>query len=119
MRSPIRGATLSIANSRFASNSAQGFLLGESGAIHNLDGAVVISNSVFANNQGLGAGPGGYAASGAITNKSDSSGSATMTIRSSSFTRNQAIAIGTGGDGVDTLSTPLEVPWGPRGRTSS
>ncbi len=109
------GATLSIANSQFASNSAQGFLLGESGAIHNLDGAVVISNSVFANNQGLGTGPGGYAASGAITNKSDSSGSATMTIRSSSFTRNQAIAIGTGGDGVNTLSAAFGGAMGTSG----
>ena len=109
------GATLSIANSRFASNSAAGFLLGESGAIHNLDGAVSISNSVFANNQGMGTGPGGYAASGAVTNKSDSSGSATMTIRNSSFTGNQAIAIGTGGDGVTTLSAAFGGAMGTSG----
>ena len=108
-------ARLSIVNSRFAANSATGYLLGESGAIHNLDGAVTISGSVFVNNLGIGTGPGAYAASGAITNKSDSSGSATMTIRSSSFTRNQAIAMGTGGDGVNTLSAAFGGAMGTSG----
>ncbi len=109
------GALVSIASSRFAGNSAMGFLVGESGAIHNLDGAVTISTSVFTGNQGIGTGPGGYAASGAITNKSDSSGSATMTIRNSSFTRNQAIALGTGGDGVSTLSAAFGGAMGTSG----
>jgi hypothetical protein len=111
----VTGGSLSIASSRFVSNSAMGFLLGESGAIHNLDGTVTISASAFSNNQAIGTGPGGYAASGAVTNKSDSSGSATMTIRSSSFTRNQAIAMGTGGDGVTTLSAAFGGALGTSG----
>jgi hypothetical protein len=109
------GATLSIASSQFVSNSAPGYFLGESGAIHNLDGAVMITNSVFANNQAVGTGPGGYAASGAVTNQSDTSGSATMTIRGSSFTRNEAIAMGTGGDGVTTLSAAFGGAMGTSG----
>jgi hypothetical protein len=111
----MTGATLSITGSRFVSNSAMGFLLGESGAIHNLDGVVTITNSVFNANQGIGTGAGGYAASGAVTNKSDSSGSATMTVRNSTFTRNQAIAMGTGGDGVTTLSAAFGGAMGTSG----
>jgi hypothetical protein len=109
------GATLSIATSTFASNTAMGYLLGESGAIHNLDGTITISSSFFANNTAIGTGPGGYAASGAITNVTHSSGYATMTIRGSSFTGNRAIAIGTGGDGVDTLSAAFGGAMGTSG----
>jgi len=109
------GGTLSIVNRQFAGNSAIGFNLGESGAIHNLDGTVTISNSLFTNNQGIGTAPGSYAASGAVTNKSDSSGGAMTTIRSSVFSHNQAIAIGAGGNGITTLSAAFGGAMGTSG----
>ena len=95
---------ISIATSNFNGNSARGFSLGQSGAINNRDGVVTIATTTFVNNQAVGTGAGASAASGAITNVSDASGSATMTVRSSSFTRNQAHWPVQAGDGVSTMS---------------
>ena len=108
------GATLAIAGSRFASNSARGFFLGESGAIGNRDGSATITNCIFTNNLAAGTGAGGYAASGAVTNVGASPQTTTMTIRSSQFLRNQAIATA-GGDGTTTLSAAFGGAMGTSG----
>ena len=97
-------AVLAIANSRFNGNVALGYSFGQSGAINNRQGTVTISSSAFTSNKAMSIGPGGSAASGAVTNVGTTPASTTtMTIRSSSFTRNQAIATA-GGDGVTTMS---------------
>ncbi len=108
------GSVISIANSRFSANAARGFSLGQSGAINNRDGVVTIASSFFVNNQAVGTGLGGSAASGAVTNVSDSSGSTTMTVRSSFFNHNQAIATG-GGDGTTTMSAAFGGAMGSSG----
>jgi hypothetical protein len=95
-------AVLAISNSRFNGNVALGYSFGQSGAINNRQGTVTISSSVFTGNRAASIGPGGSAASGAVTNVGTTPGSTTMTIRSSSFLRNQAVATA-GGDGVTTM----------------
>ncbi len=107
-------AILAIANSRFTGNSARGFSLGESGAIGNRDGTATITGCVFSNNQAVGTGPGGFAASGAVTNVGAAPFSTTMTIRTSQFIHNQAIA-SPGGDGVATLSAAFGGAMGTSG----
>ncbi len=99
----LTSAVLTITASRFNGNIAVGYSMGQSGAINNRQGTVTIATSVFSSNKAMAVGMGGSAASGAITNVGSTPASTTMSIRSSSFTRNQAIAA-SGGDGVTTMS---------------
>jgi hypothetical protein len=99
----LNSAVLTITASRFNGNIAVGYSMGQSGAINNRQGTVTIATSVFSSNKAMAVGTGGSAASGAITNVGSTPASTTMTIRSTSFTRNQAIAA-SGGDGVTTMS---------------
>ncbi len=76
--------------------TGQGFSFGQSGAINDSHGGVMIRGSGFSNNWAIATGLGGFAASGAVATVGSNPGATDTTIGTSSVIRNQAIAFAGG-----------------------